>query len=533
MHVRLHALVAAVMAAGSTGFASAPAKPADPILNAQQRRQTAVALNYCRASLHRIRSCPSKRVLLEERDRILNNLNLNSVADAEVVRLYSAVLTEISDIKIADKERDIIKGRHRREFRRRVAAHITAFSLQMATGRYVSALKTGAASWWDYRTMTWNRELDLWAIEKDRRKSVDDKSTLFLDTFWKLARKRSIPDKWLVRADDLDKLDAALRETDLQTRLRVLKRMESFCECYPPYWYYRGRTQQALGQLFAAAKTFETLERFGAGHFRKDELLAAGVANRAAIQDYLRQPSAPKTAKRALEYSGNSWQVNLTCATVFRHHREYRQAEDALLRNLDVELESPHSVTALVDLYCQRRDIAKLTARLKKPETLNNTSVPALLRAALILGNTPAAARVKQYVAASITVDFERRFGPDDVVVRMADNWSPAVTRVAVSAGKLKANAPTVARKDERVELRFRKVADVGSLLHPVGTPSPLQLAMTYADGSTLRVHFQSAAGRRRITGITPVSGTRNATRRGEYRVTAIDLGKKRIALGK
>ncbi|MFQ5733865.1 MAG: hypothetical protein ACE5KM_18150, partial [Planctomycetaceae bacterium] len=375
-------------------------------------RQTAVALNYCRAALHRIRRCPSKRVLLEERERILSNLNLNSVADAEVVRLYSALLADISDIKIADKEKEIIRGRHKREFRQIVATHITAFSLQMATGQYTQALKTGAASWWDYRTMTWNRKLDLWAIEKDRLKSIDSKSALFLDTFWKLARKRDIPDKWLVRSDDLDKLDAALHETDLPTRLRVLKRMQPFLECYPPYWYYRARTQQALGQLFAAAKTFETMERLGAGHLRKDDLLAAGVANRAAIQDYLRQRSAPKTAQRALKYSGGSWQVNLTCAAVLHHHRCDRQAEDALLRNLDVQLESPRSLTALLDLYCERKQTDKLTARLKKPETLQRASVRTLLRCALLLGDSPAATAVKRYATASIAVRFDRQFGP-------------------------------------------------------------------------------------------------------------------------
>src|SRR4029079_2383371 len=55
-------------------------------------RSTAVALMYCRASCHRIRRCRSKRVLMEEQDKILNNLNLNQIADEEVVRLYTAVL---------------------------------------------------------------------------------------------------------------------------------------------------------------------------------------------------------------------------------------------------------------------------------------------------------------------------------------------------------------------------------------------------------------------------------------------------------
>ena len=64
----------------------------------EQRRSTAVALNYSRASLHRIRKNPSIRVLLEEQEKILNHLDLNGIADEEVLKLYSSVLDEISNI---------------------------------------------------------------------------------------------------------------------------------------------------------------------------------------------------------------------------------------------------------------------------------------------------------------------------------------------------------------------------------------------------------------------------------------------------
>ncbi|MFP6769334.1 MAG: hypothetical protein VB859_14260, partial [Planctomycetaceae bacterium] len=71
----------------------------------KDRRATAVALNYCRASFHRIRKNPSKAVMLEEQGKILNNLNLSGIADQEIIKLYSAVLDEIHQVEIAEKER--------------------------------------------------------------------------------------------------------------------------------------------------------------------------------------------------------------------------------------------------------------------------------------------------------------------------------------------------------------------------------------------------------------------------------------------
>ena len=121
-------------------------------------------------------------------------------------------------------------------------------------------------------------------------------------------------------------------------RLRVLKRMQGFMECYPPYWYYLARTQQGLGQLFAAAETYEKLVALGDGHFRKDEMLAAGLANLAVIREYLQQRDAVNVAATALTYSPEAWEVNLMCARVLERHGKINEAEDAILRNLDVDL---------------------------------------------------------------------------------------------------------------------------------------------------------------------------------------------------
>src|SRR5690606_10172254 len=94
-------------------------------------------------------------------------------------------------------------------------------------------------------------------------------------------------DRWLVRSTDLEKLDRAMREPDLEVRLRILKRMEPFMEAYPPYWYYLARTEQALGNWVTASETYQKLAGLGKGHFRRDDMLATGLANRAAIEDYL------------------------------------------------------------------------------------------------------------------------------------------------------------------------------------------------------------------------------------------------------
>ena len=74
-------LTLALLPVDGSAAAPSPSSDRDPLA-----RSTAVALNYCRASLHRIRTQPTPQVLADERDRVLDNLSLDAIADAEVIR---------------------------------------------------------------------------------------------------------------------------------------------------------------------------------------------------------------------------------------------------------------------------------------------------------------------------------------------------------------------------------------------------------------------------------------------------------------
>lgn len=469
----------------------------------QLRRTTAVTLNYCRAAFHRIKRCPSKRVLLEEQERILNNLDLNRVADAEVVKLYTAVLHEIGQTKILTKEREVIRGRYKREFRRKMIHNVVAFGAGVANGEYGKALRIGAGSWWDYRSMVWNRGLDLWQIEKKKIADITDKSSLFLDTFWKLTRKRSIPDRWLIRSNDLDRLDAAMRETDANVRLRVLNRMRPFMEFYPPYWYYVGRTQQQLGRMKEAARTYETLEAVGRGHFRNDELLAAGVANRAAIDDYLKRTAPEKTAARALAYSPDAWEVNLLCARVLRRRGRYTEAEDALLRNLDVKLETEQSLAALLTLYCETKNVRKLSERLGDANVVKTTPVPALLRCVPLLntyaesaddaGATEIALKksISRRLHETLSIRTDRHFGPDDLCIVATPQWQLSSARLVVTIGGRRLEKHQIESSADRQEARFKGVLDLGSLIKPVVFTGSLTVQIAYPNGTNVIVEVE------------------------------------------
>ena len=435
-------------------------------------RATAVALNYCRASFHRIRRYESQRVLLEEQQKILDNLNLNGITDEQVMRLYSECLDEIGQIKVAEREAETIQDRFNRTLQRQVGTTALVMAAQMATLSIEGFVRTGVNSWLDYRDLSWTREFDKLKIDRSRIRAVVDKSSQFLDTFWKTAQTQNIPDRWLVRGNDLDDLEEAIQEPDLSKRLRILRRLGPYMECYPPYWYYVARTEQGLGRYFDAEKTYEKTADLGRDHFRRDDMLAASLANLAMIQVALGRKGADETALAALRHSPDVWEANLMCALVLEHAGYFERAEDAILRNLDSDLESPRSSVALLGLCYRQNRTDRLAEYAANPELLAHVPVLSLIQCIGRLGPDDAPPAAVARLRQSLRVAVQPSFGADDLVVVCDSSWQPGAASVQFqfpeSTGSRRAVRPELSRLPTgQFVFRFRDVAEGGSPLRP------------------------------------------------------------------
>ena len=496
------------------------------------RKATAVALNYCRAAFHRIRRSKCKRALLEEQERILNNLDLNGVADEDVIRLYSLLLDEIGQIEIAERERELIREQTRRTQHRQLGKDVFVIGAEVLTGQFGPAVRSGANSWWDFRNSKMRRDTDLWRVERDQMRALVTRSSDFLDSFWKLSRRNRIPDQWLVRDDDLDKLDEALAERDLEVRLRVLNRMWKFMECYPPYSYYLARTQQQLGLLEDAADTFANLARLGGGHFRKDEMLAASMANLAVIQDHLGNPEAPRTAMEALDFATRVWEANVMCAWVLGRHGEYDTAEDALLRNIDVDLETHQTSVALVSLYFHSSNEAKLAELLQRQDVVSLVPIPGLLLCAGLLGEQGTPRTAQRHLVATLHGEIDVRAGNDSLFLLGTSAWKLKDARLTVRYGTQTLAPTDLNTESDRIIARFADVNVAGHPLRVGRIEESITLDVTYPDTPPIRVHLQRKTGtegtRTTFPLTRPLTGITTSV---TYGVSSVEVGDKRLSL--
>ncbi|MGB0738758.1 MAG: tetratricopeptide repeat protein [Planctomycetaceae bacterium] len=442
---------------GLTTAQIAVSEPPESAVSEQDLRaqKLAVTLNYCHAALHRIRGAGSVDTVREEQLRILNNIDLNQINDPEVIALYRSILEEIGTLQISTREQQVISDGFQRDAQRKMGTDLFVMGAQAATGQLGSLIQTGAASWWDYRNTQARADAEHWKVERGQLQSVLNRSSTFLDSFWKLSRDNNIPDRWLLRSKDLDKLSENLSITDPETRLRALERQERFMQCYPPYWYYVARTQQKMGNTAAAEVTFRKLVEIGKGHFRQDDMLAGSLANLALMQESRQDRTALLTAQEAWEQSSVNWEANLICAAIMSRHQRYDLAEELLLCNVEESLEEEQSAVSLVWLYHATENRQQLAKMLQNPRYVSLIPIPGLLLCAQQLGsdNLPDAARTQ--LASTLTASPGRNGGVNTISVAAVHSWKLNEAEATITAGPQIFSYASYRQTETRTEVAY------------------------------------------------------------------------------
>ena len=306
-------------------------------------------------------------------------------------------------------------------------------------------------------------------------------------------------------------------------------------QTYPPFWYYVGRTQQELGELPAAADTYRSLVRVGDGHFRKDDMLASSMANLAAIEEHSGGSSAVSLARKAMEYSTDVWEANLICARIMECHGRVDDAEDAILRNLDVGLETVHSRVFLASLYFHADNKQKLAQFLARPEVVAELPAPVLLALQACLGAEQTPPPALATVLASLDVQPRLQFGPDELVVRMSPTWQLHLAQVDVAVQGQKLQPRPIENVGGIHELRFADRFEFGGPLVNQSEDIDVDVRFTYPDQTVVQVTLQRDPQRQDVTslvGLLPASTPGTRTTGGRFlKVTKIAVNDTPIPL--
>lgn len=230
-------------------------------------QHTMLALNMAIVSVHRILTTQDRIILEQEYQNIINNLSLGNIeSDKDMTALYSDLTGIISRKRLRTDEAEFFRSRYDQ---REQNLMNRALSRIQSQGENIFSLIGGFAvscvsSYFAYQAMKSDiaEELrgELWQLTKEDITDCNNLQERLLNSSWNLLRQYGLPDSYRLVQRTLDDFYKAVNEKDPAKRFRMLRAVERDFQVYPPYWMYRGKTAQELGNNSEARACFE---RFG------------------------------------------------------------------------------------------------------------------------------------------------------------------------------------------------------------------------------------------------------------------------------
>ena len=168
------------------------------------------------------------------------------------------------------------------------------------------------------------------------------------------------------------------------------------------------------------------------------------------------------------------------------------EAEDAVLRNLDVDLERVQSTAALLSLYARQGKIAQLRARLANPAIVRTLPMPLVIRAAAVLGprRTPEAVVARMGLIRGGPLRAQLRAGR----LRAGDDplWGLQASEMSLVVRDESYRQSTIALTPGQSEVRFPRIGEVGHPLYATSSPPSALLIVKFPDTPLVRLRLDS-----------------------------------------
>lgn len=111
---------------------------------------------------------------------------------------------------------------------------------------------------------------EVWQLTKEDMTDCNALQERLLNSSWNLLRQYKLPDNYQLVQRTLDDFYKAVNEKDPAKQFRMLRALERDFQVYPPYWFYRGKTAQALGENSEAHSCFERFNEVWQPVLRQD-----------------------------------------------------------------------------------------------------------------------------------------------------------------------------------------------------------------------------------------------------------------------
>lgn len=327
-------------------------------------QHTMLALNMAVVSVHRILSAQDRIILDAEYQNIINNLSIGNIrSDPEITELYRKLLDAAQSKKLRQEEAAELRKQYDSQSSNRIKSALSEMAengRKMLTGETgISTFFTGLgrlagacmASYFKHQSAVddINLSTELYRLKAEDMADFNELQKQLLSSSWELLNKYHLPDEYRLVQRALDDFYRAVEEPDTASRrLRMLKALEDDFRVYPPYWYYRAKTAQEVGDNDETEKSFARFSETWRPVLRKDPYMLEATKHRinTLLADGI--PDDAGTMNEILALAGTmrdntlreDWENNLYAAALYYTLGDADSAMRCAEVNLDFGYES-------------------------------------------------------------------------------------------------------------------------------------------------------------------------------------------------
>lgn len=318
----------------STQLAVQQAQGMETQLSQDEMIKVAYALNLCAVSVSQIIESKDIVVLKQEREYILNNLNMqNFVKHPALLDVLKRVLSTITYLEIQAGDLSFVEKEYQHKMKNAIWSALPSPGAFFAGGDPVSiaiavATQIGTG-YMNYRRnknqYALDREKSEWELRRHEIEQLEGLRAQLFEASWKLSSDFNFDDKYRLTLKQLSRFSTALLEPDSLKRFEMLDVLSDKFSAFPPFWYYKGnaamevyRDQTGRYREFAdeyRLKALEAYKKFDTHYFEflREDVIAASCCIEhislldPAANDY--DKCVEELLRKALQLAGENYDV--------------------------------------------------------------------------------------------------------------------------------------------------------------------------------------------------------------------------------
>ena len=296
----------------------------------EEKLKAAYALNLCAVSVSQIIDSKDLIVLKQEREYILNNLNLqNFLKHPALLDSLKRILDTITYLEIQAEDMAFIEKEYQQKLKNAIWTAVPSPGAFFAGGDPVT-IAIAAAVQVGTGYMNYRRNKNEYALDKERREwelkrheieQLQGLRAQLFETAWRLSNDYNFDDKFRLTEKQLSRFSEALLVNDPLVRYERLDVMSDKFKAFPPFWYYKGNAAMEVyrdknGQYDSFKESYKgyAIEAYNNFHevnfeFLRQDIIAASCCIEHISLLESSDKKVDELLEKAVQFAGDDYDV--------------------------------------------------------------------------------------------------------------------------------------------------------------------------------------------------------------------------------